>query len=320
MAIGTDMAVKRLSEIYRCGLLSDSEIGECYDSHGEAWQASAVPEFPSQISHVGSDQYQVELTEHWSIAGVLNGGYLQQVAARAAVSRSEKPHPVAVTTDFLSRCRIGQAQLHVEPLRIGGAIDTMRVTMVQDDQPVLVSSVVVGELLDQAPDVDMSVHVDLPSAERCMRIEVDTLADAPLPLMERFDIRLAPECVPVLRGQGDGSFALRGWARLANGEDPDPYTCLVAVDAFPPVTFTLGWHQWVPTVQLSTYIRALPSPGWLRAELRGRVMAQGWLDEECTMRDASGKIVAQAHQLVRLRGTAKPPAPRKHAKNDKHSR
>lgn len=92
--------------------------------------------------------------------------------------------------------------------------------------------------------------------------------------------------------------------RLAPGPDGagsvvDPLVCLVAVDAFPPVTFTLGRYGWAPTVQLSTYLRALPGPGWLRAELRGSLLADGWFDEECLLWDSAGRLVAQSRQLAR---------------------
>jgi hypothetical protein len=52
-------------------------------------------------------------------------------------------------------------------------------------------------------------------------------------------------------------------------------------------------------VQLSTYLRALPAPGWLRVEVTGSVVADGWFDEECTMFDSTGRLVAQSRQIAR---------------------
>jgi hypothetical protein len=225
---------------------------------------------------------------------------MQLPVVRAVLAAEGHPHPVAVTTDFLTAAYPGPAEIVVERLRAGKTIGTSRATLLQDGIPVLVSSVVTTTLDNRPPDVDMATVVDLPSPDQCTKIRPDTLRDTDLPLMDHVDIRLAPESSTLIRGSADGSFALRGWARMADGRDPDPLVCLLVVDAFPPVTFTLGRYGWAPTVQLTTYLRTLPAPGWLKAELRGRVLASGWFDEDTTLRDSKGQLVAQARQIARV--------------------
>ena len=66
------------------------------------------------------------------------------------------------------------------------------------------------------------------------------------------------------------------------------------------MTFTLGRHSSAPAVQLTTYLRSKPVDGWLRGETRGRVLGSGWFDQESTLRDTVGNVIAQAHQLVRV--------------------
>lgn len=252
------------------------------------------------ISRVAEDRYTTVLDGGWSIGDSLNGGYTQLAVVRAVLAAEGHPHPVAVTTDFLTAARPGPADIVVERLRAGKTIGTARATLLQGGEPVLVSSVVTSTLDDKPAEVDMAPLVDLPSPDQCTQIRSDNLRDSTLGLMDHVDIRLAPESATLIRGRPDGSFALRGWARMADGRDPDPLVCLLVADAFPPVTFTLGRYGWAPTVQLTTYLRTLPAPGWLKAELRGRVLASGWFDEDCTLRDSKGRLVAQARQICRV--------------------
>ncbi|MGH3544635.1 MAG: acyl-CoA thioesterase domain-containing protein [Mycobacteriales bacterium] len=191
---------------------------------------------PGNLEQIGDGRFSAQIDGDWSFGERVNSGYLQRVAAQAAVAVVPHHDPIAVTTDFLTTVHGGPAQLITEPLRLGNSIDVVRVTMRQADETVLVSSVVVGTLEGKPADMDMSVSADVPSPDQCTRIESDTLRGRRLPLMDRVEIRLAPECIPLLRGQGDGSFALRGWARLVESTDgPDPLDCLALVDAFPPV-------------------------------------------------------------------------------------
>lgn len=49
------------------------------------------------------------------------------------------------------------------------------------------------------------------------------------------------------------------------------------------------------------YLLALLAPGWLGIRLSAHLVAAGMADETCTMWDSSGRVVAQATQLARLR-------------------
>jgi hypothetical protein len=81
----------------------------------------------------------------------------------------------------------------------------------------------------------------------------------------------------------------------------DPLGLLLATDVLPPATFPLGSKGWVPTIQLSVYVRALPAQGWLRARPRARTVTGGLVDEVCELWDDSGRVVAQAVQLAMVR-------------------
>ena len=76
---------------------------------------------------------------------------------------------------------------------------------------------------------------------------------------------------------------------------------LVLADAMPPVTLDMGLPGWVPTVELTVLVRAVPAPGWLVVRQRARLMEDGWLDEECDIWDSRGRLVCQARQLAGYR-------------------
>jgi hypothetical protein len=102
-------------------------------------------------------------------------------------------------------------------------------------------------------------------------------------------------------GAPAGNAEVRTWLRRDDGNDPSLLDLLVFADALPPVTFDLGLMGWVPTLELTVLIRALPAPGWIKARQTSRLLQGGWLDEECDLWDSEGRLVAQARQLAGYR-------------------
>jgi hypothetical protein len=101
----------------------------------------------------------------------------------------------------------------------------------------------------------------------------------------------------LVRGQGGAA----GLEPFADGRDPDPLSLLFFNDAIPPATFRIGSTGWVPTLQMSAYVRARPAPGWLGIRMTANLVADGMVDETCVLWDSTGQVVAQASQLARLR-------------------
>ena len=81
----------------------------------------------------------------------------------------------------------------------------------------------------------------------------------------------------------------------------DPVSLLFAVDAFPPVTFDIKLSGWVPTFQLTAYVRALPAPGPVRILQRAQLVAGQQFDETCFIWDSRGTLVANSTQLAGIR-------------------
>jgi hypothetical protein len=74
----------------------------------------------------------------------------------------------------------------------------------------------------------------------------------------------------------------------------DPLVLALAVDALPPTVFGLGRLGWAPTIELTFLVRGLPAYGWLSVHVRGRLVQDGWFDEEAEMYDSAGRLVAQS--------------------------
>ena len=56
----------------------------------------------------------------------------------------------------------------------------------------------------------------------------------------------------------------------------------------------------MPTIELTTHIRARPAPGWLRVVLRTRLLVDGYLDEDAEVWDEEDRLVAMSRQLALL--------------------
>jgi hypothetical protein len=87
-----------------------------------------------------------------------------------------------------------------------------------------------------------------------------------------------------------------------DGSDLDVESLLLAADVAPPTVAHLGYRGWAPTVELSCLLRSAPSTavggGWLAFEAKATQVAGMWFDEEATVWDGSGRLVAQSRQLA----------------------
>ena len=85
----------------------------------------------------GADgRYRAELSADWEIWGP-NGGYVAAIALRAVGLEAEIPRPAAFACHFLSVARFGPVDVEVEPIRRGRRSESLRVSIHQDERPIL---------------------------------------------------------------------------------------------------------------------------------------------------------------------------------------
>jgi acyl-CoA thioesterase len=243
------------------------------------------------------------LGDEWAYGGgILHGGWLLETVTAAALEHSAHPHPLAVSAQFSSRTDVGPARVEVERVREGRSVGSLRARLAQEGRPRVDVLLSAGTLPGPgtAPYRVDARPPDLPSPEDCPR----NVMPEGLPrngILEQLDVRIDPATAGFLRGEPGGGAEVRAWVRSADGREPDPLLLLTVADALPPVTFELGLPGWVPTVELTVHLRAVPVEGWLRCVQRATVLHGGWLDEECQVWDAAGRLVAQARQLAAYR-------------------
>ncbi|RJL24553.1 thioesterase family protein [Bailinhaonella thermotolerans] len=254
----------------------------------------------TQAHRVDENTYDVCLDPGFAIGQALNGGYLLAVLLRAVTDASPHAHPVSTSAQFLRVPVTGPAQVELAPLKAGRTAAMTRATLVQDGRPVLETLVTTATLdPDAEPVWTGDPAAALPPVEDCVTLPPPK-PESNMTLNDKMDLRFDPPSLGWLRGEPIGRPEMRAYFRLAEEQDPDPYVIALAVDALPPTVFSLGARGWAPTVELTWHLRALPAPGWLTLLGSGRLVRDGWFDEEVEVWDSAGRLVAQSRQLARV--------------------
>ncbi|WP_265446923.1 thioesterase family protein [Flexivirga meconopsidis] len=252
-----------------------------------------------------------ELSDDWAIGEAINGGLLMALAttatARTSTATGGHGDPLSFSAVFLSPSGPGEVRLEPTILRSGRSMTTAEVRV---SQPVdgtdierfraLVTLGDLGRYTD--PVLKTTAAPAIPPPEEC----VPSSEAPPSMLMnsgflKRWDVRMDPATIGWAIGEPSGSGEMRGWIRLVDGGDIDAAGLLLVLDAFPPVSFDLGSVGWVPTVEFTGYVRAVPAPGWLQLRLTTEHVAGGLLNEDAQVWDSTGALVAHSRQLASAR-------------------
>jgi len=251
----------------------------------------------------GEGRYRVDLAGQYTVFDCPHGGYLQCVLANGAIAAASDAgaahlHATAVSTNFISPPAIGPALLTTLVRRVGRGASFVHVALSQDGVVTTEALVTVGTLRESSQLRHQSSSPPaLAPVEDCLLLPAPDSMSIHRVLELRGDLahgewwKLAP---------GDGE--LVAWLKLADGGGPwNAWSLLFATDALPPATLPLGSTGWVPTLQLTSYVRRIPASDWLRARQWCVVVADGLVDERCELFDDTGEMVASASQLAMVR-------------------
>jgi hypothetical protein len=257
----------------------------------------------SAVEPLAPGRYSADLHANWSVGGKLHGGYILAVMARAAVEASHHSHVLAASVSYVSAPEPGPAEVGVEVLRAGRSAGQVRAWLEQDGELRAMALVTTGEL---DPDAEPYWVGGAPTApessfDASLRVPPKTPIGFDVPYMGEVDLRLDPSVLGFAGGKPSGNGLLHGWLQLENGQDFDPFSLLFAIDSFPAATLEVEITGWVPTIELTAYIRALPAPGPLQVSQQARLIEGQRVDEVCHVWDNRGRLVAQATQLAGIR-------------------
>ena len=252
---------------------------------------------------VGPGRFDAEVDPAWTIGGKPNGGYLLAMLGRAATRYSTHPHVIAASAHYLRSPEPGPIAIETETLRTGRSATQVRARMAQGDVA-CVEAVFTSSRLE--PDTRSYWDAGLPKVssvgwEECERLVPVLPTGQPVAIMEQIEVRIEPATRGFTNGHPSGRGELRGWLALPADEGFDPNSLLFAVDALPPATFDVEFAGWVPTLELTAYVRAQPAPGPLQIIQRAQLIEAGRVDEICYVWDSAGRLVAQGTQLAGIR-------------------
>jgi acyl-CoA thioesterase len=258
----------------------------------------------ASVEPLGDGLYSASLSPFYSVMDHPHGGYLQCVVASAALAEasaqgSKHIHVNALTTNFVNAPALGEAELRVEVRKVGRSVSFVYVSMSQGGELTLESLVTLGTLRDESSVRYQAAPVpDLAPRE----VSRQSTGREDINIMRVLELRLDPATTGWWEGQLSSVGEVRGWLRLDDGEASwDPWSLLFAADALPPATMPLGSSGWVPTLQLTSYIRRVPRSEWLRARQWVVAVADGFVDERCELFDDDGQLVAASSQLALVR-------------------
>jgi acyl-CoA thioesterase len=256
------------------------------------------------IEPVGPGRYIVEISDDYTVLGKPNGGYLQCVLGNAALAAasdqgSNHVHVTAITTNYSGAPTVGRAELQTEVRRVGRSVSFVHVMLVQEDVVMCEALITLGTIRDSVTVryLDAPAPVLAPLDQCIRRTVVEEIK-----LLRVVDFRLDPSSEEWLEGGISEKGEVRGWLRLDDGASQwDAWSLLFASDGMPPATFPLGSSGWVPTLQLTSYVHAVPAGEWLRARQWCTIINDGRVEEHAELFDSTDVLVASSCQLALVR-------------------
>ncbi len=251
------------------------------------------------LTAAGDQRWTGRIGAGWNIAGNPNGGYLLSVAANAMRQATPHADPLSITAHYL---RPGapdtDCDVQTDVIRAGRTLSTIRATLRQQGETRLELVGALGDLQAAGPPMLEPPLPELPPPDECVGRSAKAQG-VDMPILDVLDIRLHPD--EALGGRTKAA-RVTGWVRFRDGREPDPLSCLLFADAFPPAIFgLLGMVGWVPTVELTVHLRRRPAPGWICGQFVTTDLADGRLIEDGCLWDSEGRLVARSRQLALLR-------------------
>ncbi|WP_137725229.1 thioesterase family protein [Prescottella subtropica] len=269
------------------------------------------------LTTAGSGHYTAHIDPIWTIGPKVHGGSMMAVCAAAALreltetAQADLPvdpavAPLAVSANYLAAPDPGDVDVVATVRKRGRQVSLVDVELSQAGRPAVHAAVTLGVPDAGDPHYVESHVLDGLPAEPSADAQAMT-ADHPMAqvvhLSQGCDLSVDGSSAHFLRGR-QGEPQVRMWARPWPADEEDPATAalfaIMTGDICAPVTMNRGIFGWAPTVQLTTYLRRRPAPGWLRVMASSTVLGDTWFEEDHTVLDSTGAVVVQSRQLAMI--------------------
>ncbi len=254
-----------------------------------------------QMKEQHPDFFDLDLSENWSISKRPNGGYLMAVIAKAMQWRSNKKATPIITANYIVAPKNGNATIQVEVISESTTFTRLMAKLFQDGKECIRA---LGTFSCEPEEGGIEVFEANPpkmdSFENCMQVPI--IPDNKL--FDHIDLRLDPSCTGWLGGNLSEQSKFKGWVGFKKYRPLDVSAILLFADTFPPPVFSrFGPSAWVPTIELSVNIRAIPSTHLLVGVFTSRFVSAGLVEEDGQLWDTNGKLVAISRQISKYRQT-----------------
>ncbi len=242
----------------------------------------------------------------WDVFGGAHGGYVHAISANAALQHTGAPDVFTITTHFNAQMQFAPVEFVTRTLGESRRFTSVLVEAWQDDRIVASTIASVGDRSGiDGPTAQHRVAPDVtyPDTRPGAGSAADSQKSTPRPGMaKQINLWIDPATTGFGRGEPSGEGLMQGILSPTGDDVTDQLLVLVAGDATPPAIWNvLGFSGWVPTVELTTHVRARPADGPLRTRAVTRSAEGGFLEEDCEVFDSAGNLVALARQLASIR-------------------
>ncbi|HEX7665931.1 MAG TPA: thioesterase family protein [Polyangiaceae bacterium] len=250
------------------------------------------------VTRKAPDRFGAGISEKFNVGPVPNGGYVMSLALNAMLQNFPGREPLTTTMHYLRPSQNGDVEITVETVKEGKRYATAMARLLQGGKETARLLATFGTH-DPAPEKKRLVNGKppelVPPDEGIVVPPNDIFV-----IGRQFDMRFQPGTVDFMQGKQGDRALIAGYMRFADGREPDVRALPLLCDAMPPPLLNVVPFSWVPTIELTTHVRARPVPGWIRFKFESRFIFDGLLEEDGELWDEAGTLVAQSRQLAQL--------------------
>lgn len=252
----------------------------------------------TRIETITEGHYRAQVGTAWSIMNTPNGGYLMALMGEAAKLYAKLPQPALITVNYSGRTQEG-ASLDIFVERFGSSrqFDRLEITAKQGDKLVMKAMATFMAGFD-----DGAVEIEEKPPAMGTLDQCEARAGLPgLSVFDNVEMRLDPSCAGWMKGENRDKAEIVGWMRIPSLKQWTPAGLMLACDACPPSIFaSRGPIGWVPTIEMTLHIKAIPSSEWLKVRFHSKYIGGSLLEEDGEMWDEDGNLVAVCRQLAQF--------------------